>query len=411
VSHPDAALFTRRCVCCGTEPAEVCCDAATWDDGTHNYPVCVSCCDHTDTMLQAERYHRAEGLPVVLSYGMGVESTAILLRWLAEPATAPCALHDLTVLTAMVGSEFHETGRLVHNHVLPRLRAAGVRFVQVGRGGPFRADGVVTLDDSREPETLHLGGAYTLREEYETSGTGPQYTARRCSIKAKGEPLDRWLIEAGFTHYRHALGFCVGEERRADRDRGFRDVRLPKVGRAKREPFYPLLDWGWDRQACEDYIEALTGVTWPKSCCSFCPFAGTKRNLQTHLARLITNPAEAIEALLVEYQARCFNERQQLYARFHKHLASEQWAVYRVRRLPGLRSVAREYDCDVTQEEAQAAILAHGGALTAGGIHRSPQSAPEGGEHFLVAAPAVTGNKARKGFDKAWAKARLTIAS
>jgi hypothetical protein len=33
----------------------------------------------------------------ILSLGMGVESTAILVRWLTEPATRPCPLDKLIV--------------------------------------------------------------------------------------------------------------------------------------------------------------------------------------------------------------------------------------------------------------------------------------------------------------------------
>jgi hypothetical protein len=39
----------------------------------------------------------------VLSYGMGADSTALLLRWIHEPATRPCALDQLLVITAMTG--------------------------------------------------------------------------------------------------------------------------------------------------------------------------------------------------------------------------------------------------------------------------------------------------------------------
>ena len=103
--------------------------------------------------------------PVVLSYGMGTESSAILLRWLHDPATRDFDLRDLVVLTSMTGDEFPDTGRLVTTHVLPRLRAAHVRLVQVARAGPRQADGVIILDDSRAPCVLYLEGAYPLAKE------------------------------------------------------------------------------------------------------------------------------------------------------------------------------------------------------------------------------------------------------
>lgn len=48
---------------------------------------------------------------VVMSYGMGVDSTAILLRWLIEPASRDFDLKDLVVVTAHTGDEFEQTLR------------------------------------------------------------------------------------------------------------------------------------------------------------------------------------------------------------------------------------------------------------------------------------------------------------
>jgi hypothetical protein len=47
----------------------------------------------------------AEDLIPILSYGMGVESTAILLRWLEEPDTFEVDLGKLIVVVAMTGDE------------------------------------------------------------------------------------------------------------------------------------------------------------------------------------------------------------------------------------------------------------------------------------------------------------------
>ena len=42
----------------------------------------------------------------ILSYGMGVESTAILLRWCLDEGARPCSLDRMVVITAQVGDEF-----------------------------------------------------------------------------------------------------------------------------------------------------------------------------------------------------------------------------------------------------------------------------------------------------------------
>jgi hypothetical protein len=62
-----------------------------------------------------------------MSYGMGVESSAILRRWIMSPATRrPCPLEDLIVITAQVGDEYTDTGRDVNTHILPLMGVLGM---------------------------------------------------------------------------------------------------------------------------------------------------------------------------------------------------------------------------------------------------------------------------------------------
>ena len=46
--------------------------------------------------------------PVILNYGMGVESTTILHRWLTEPALRAFDLAALTVVSAQTGDGFRD---------------------------------------------------------------------------------------------------------------------------------------------------------------------------------------------------------------------------------------------------------------------------------------------------------------
>lgn len=62
---------------------------------------------------------------------MGLDSTALLLRWLHEPESRDFELQDLVALTAMTGDEFADTERLITAHILHRLREHRIRFVQV----------------------------------------------------------------------------------------------------------------------------------------------------------------------------------------------------------------------------------------------------------------------------------------
>lgn len=249
------------------------------------------------------------GQPWILSWGLGADSTAILLRWLVEPSSREFALEDLVVVAAMTGDEFAETIELCERHVLPRLRDAGARLVQVARGGRSVGDGVVVLDDSRHPTRLYGGGAYKLSDELLSAGTVPMVASgrRTCTAKAKGVPLDSMIEQlsrgAAFTH---VLGFECDEQGRAARDRSY-----SSVARANR---YPLIEWGWDRAACQAYLESVTGVvSWPKSCCVYCPFSANRGNLATHLARYAREPDAALLALRIERASRALNASMTLY--------------------------------------------------------------------------------------------------
>ena len=81
----------------------------------------------------------------ILSWGMGVESTAILVRWLLEPETRPCALDELLVMTAQTDDEYDDTRVLCQEHILPLLRTHRVRFVEVARRGHLEKEGIVVL--------------------------------------------------------------------------------------------------------------------------------------------------------------------------------------------------------------------------------------------------------------------------
>lgn len=60
----------------------------------------------------------------VLSYGLGADSTCLLLRYLTDPSSRDFDLENLLVITAMTGDEWPHTGDLVTEHVLPVQRCA-----------------------------------------------------------------------------------------------------------------------------------------------------------------------------------------------------------------------------------------------------------------------------------------------
>ncbi len=125
-------------------------------------------------------------------------STAILLRWIEDPTSRDFDLDDLVVITAMTGDEWDSTRAAVEEHVLPRMAAAGIRYIQVGRGRRHvttSGDGVTILDDSSSPSRLYIEGEYSLYREMTEAGTVPQSGgARLCPVdctNADPIPKDR----------------------------------------------------------------------------------------------------------------------------------------------------------------------------------------------------------------------------
>lgn len=245
-------------------------------------------------------------VPVVLGWGLGVESTAILTRWLLEPDSRNFDLDQLTVVTALTGDEFDVTHQLIETHLLGLLRDHGVRWVQVCRAGQSDQDGIVVVDDSRTATVSHRAGPWRLSQELIAAGTVPQYASGRrlCSIRAKGSVLDRWLAEHVPGPFRHVIGFNADETSRATRDRSYSTV--------ERASEYPLIDWGWDRTACERYLEQTFGVTWHKSACCFCPFRGGSTD--ELLRDWAADVDAAVEALLIERRSMALNPKMTLYA-------------------------------------------------------------------------------------------------
>lgn len=390
----------------------------------------------------------------ILSYGMGVESTAILVAWLSAHSTCPCPLNELIVITAQTGDEYDDTRRAVETYILPLLRLHNIRYVQVARKGHHQSDGITVLSDSRQPDKLYVEGDYKLSDELRAAGTLPQYAGEhRCSLKFKAWVIETWLAENIVDQSLHAFGYNADETKRVEKSEaavarriafGFNADELPRIGKAKaydtplRKSFYPLVEWGWTRHKCIDYLYAQLGVVWRKSACTFCPF-NTLR--QDALLRHKEHPEQVADALLLEHVSLSLNPRGTLYRNqsliditdasgnriatnsFQQKLDAAPWTVYRVRRICSagkdssgrssptkkgtvLRAVERLTD-NLPRHEAEAYL--HQMVRKADEIEvrrgitylyrRRRETSFPTREEFFVASPAVVETKARYGLD------------
>jgi hypothetical protein len=188
----------------------------------------------------------------VASYGGGVNSTAMLIgMWeRGEPVNL--------ILFADTGGEKPETysyverfSRWLQAHAMPPITTV---FKTTKRQGRYNAPGVrLTLEQhSLQTETLPSAA----------------FAMKSCSMKFKREPQDEfvnnwipaWAAWLTGRSVIKLIGFDAGEPHRATKtgDSGYRFR-------------YPLIEWGWDRDECNEAIIRAGLCVPPKSSCFFCP--------------------------------------------------------------------------------------------------------------------------------------------
>lgn len=235
--------------------------------------------------------------PLVVAYGLGVDSTAMLVEFAGR------RIRPDAILFADTGGEKPET--YAYLPIIQKYLAdVGFPPVTIVRYVPKWA-----AYHTLEQQCLHTGTLPSLA-----------YGGKSCSAKYKRVPQDKFIlstyppreiIERGKKVVR-AIGFDAGEERRTyahvvkaiGLDAG-EDHRLtwkpsteaPKK-RLSREDWldkhyfvywYPLMEWNFDRERCKEVI-ARAGLPIPvKSACFFCP-ASKKSEivwLQEHHPKLL----------------------------------------------------------------------------------------------------------------------------
>lgn len=203
--------------------------------------------------IQTDLFRSAEApAPVVVAYGAGVDSTAMILGMLARGERID------VVLFADTGSEKPSTYAYV-DIFFAYLRERGIRC-EIVRYEPKRFK--------------HWPPYRSLDENCFTNGTLPSISFGRhsCSQKWKIAPQDAWVEQWEPAVACWALGGrvikCIGyddgkrDSKRYAHAEGHLDERY--------EYRYPLREWKWDREQCEAEI-AAAGLPVPiKSACYMC---------------------------------------------------------------------------------------------------------------------------------------------
>lgn len=190
--------------------------------------------------------------PVVLAYGIGVDSTALLVELVAR-GQAP----DL-VLSADTGVEKPETYEYL-NIIGPWMADHGIRHEIV----------------SYLPKRFkHWPPYYGLLEMCLTNATLPSKSlgGSSCSLKYKKAPQDAFL--ATWQPAVDAWGRGQRVVRLIGYDAGPRDTLRANHALSINDPLYdcqyPLRQWGWNREACVERILAAGLPVPSKSACWLC---------------------------------------------------------------------------------------------------------------------------------------------
>lgn len=120
---------------------------------------------------------------------------------------------------------------------------------------------------------------------------------RSCSDKWKQEPqrklLNHWdmslAVWAAGGKVLRAVGFHAGEEHRAQKF----------VEDEKYRNWYPLIEWGWDNEACLAAITRIGMAIPPKSACYFCPASRKPEVIELR----DTDPVNYAKAVAMERRA------------------------------------------------------------------------------------------------------------
>ena len=182
------------------------------------------------------------------------------------------------------GGGANSTALLVglHQHHIP---VDLILFADTGGEHPHTYAYLVIMDQwlkehgmpeiTRVYKTTKDGKRLTLEDECLKSGTLPSiaYGFKRCSLKHKIGPQEKfcnnyppcrevWRSGKKVVKF---IGYDAGEHYRSDK------VLLNDLADPKYSKWYPLMEWGWDREECIRQIEA-SGLPQPgKSSCFFCP--------------------------------------------------------------------------------------------------------------------------------------------
>lgn len=212
----------------------------------------------------------AEGHPIVVAYGGGTNSTAMLCGFRER------GIRPGLIMFSDTGGELPQT----YEHIKLMDETCQKWF----------GLGIETVYKTYKKEKT------TLESDCLRTKTLPSlaFGHKACSMKYKIEPINKrtrkWMDERGIKAVTKAIGYDANESHRSHKRFTGTDLG---AGRFEFN-WYPLLEWQWTRQECVDAIRRH-GLPQPgKSSCFFCPAMKLREIIRLreehpeHYARAVT---------------------------------------------------------------------------------------------------------------------------
>jgi 3'-phosphoadenosine 5'-phosphosulfate sulfotransferase (PAPS reductase)/FAD synthetase len=222
----------------------------------------------------------------VLSFGGGQDSTTLLYLLTEDPEfRKKYAPGDLVVTIADTANEHPATVEHI-KEIEKYCKALAIPFFFLsgdkGYTSPTWSKGLIAFYEHNNavgskafPKTctdkLKITPIYNWLEEYVHNRYNTQAFGRKTALKEYAEKYGKINV---------IIGIAAGEEKRMSSNEDSKEAWM----RIAINKIYPLVDIGWDRQRCQDYIiKELMLHCPPPSNCILCPFMSLQELLYLYL--------------------------------------------------------------------------------------------------------------------------------
>ena len=219
----------------------------------------------------------------ILSFGGGQDSSTILFKLVFDADfRSRYAPGRLLVLMADTHNEHPETYKYLEDIIIPFCEKHDIEFIKIDNTMGYHGDTWQSLTGQWENNNPTIGSLAYPKTCTHNLKLQPQYRFVEQWIPKNYSKVINKTRKDNFVQFakqygkiRWLVGIAKGEEKRvADATK-----ETAKWKRQAIEVQYPLIDIGYDRQTCQDYMREIDMPIPMPSNCMYCPFASNHMEL------------------------------------------------------------------------------------------------------------------------------------